>query len=133
MDYKGPRIIVKADWVDESGKDRRGCILTRGNTRPEVWAIVDMAVETAPDGCEVVEITEGWRPKIREGLDEHRLNNAFDFSLRHVAPAIEERRPIGDQWSARIQRRLREKYGAGYDVTCHGKGGNVHVHGELHP
>ena len=133
MPYKEPRIIIKADWKDESGRDRRGCILTRGNMRPEVWAIVEIAVETAPPGTGIVEVTEGWRPKIREGLDEHRLNNAFDFGLRHVAAEHEERRVIGDQWAARMQRRLREKYGPHYDVACHGKAWNVHIHGELHP
>lgn len=136
--HKGPRLLIKPDWIDGKRKPRRGCILTQGNTRPEVWAIVQAAMATAPEGLDVVEVTEGWRD-IRDTLDFHELNNAFDFSLRRLCEALgiensyANRYREGTRWAARMQAWLREHVGPGYDVECHGEGANVHVHGELHP
>lgn len=137
MTHKGPRLVIKADWHDgEMG--RRGCILTQGNTRPEVWAIVQAAMVTAPDGLTIVEVSEGYR-SIRDTLDMHELNGAFDFSLRHVCAAdgitdsMHNRARIGVPWAARMQKYLRERWGPFYDVECHGAEWQIHIHGELHP
>jgi len=131
MPHKGPRLIIKADWKDGSGKDRRGCILTEGNTRPEVWAIVQSALRTAPHHMTEVIVSEGWRD-IRDTLDFHELNNAFDISLWGTSDDLEERRTIGDAWAARMRVDLIARQGVNYDVSCHGKDWNVHVHAELH-
>ena len=131
--HKGPRVIIKADWVDGSKRSRRGCILTEGNTRPEVWAIVQSAVRTAPHGTDTVTVSEGWR-KIRDTLDRHELNDAFDFSLNDVvAPDGAGRRVIGDAWAARMRIDLIARQGVNYTVLCHGADWNVHIHGSLSP
>jgi hypothetical protein len=132
MGYKGPRLIIKADWEDSTGKARRGCILTEGNTRPEVWAIVQSALRTAPHAMDAVTVSEGWR-KIRETLDRHELHDAFDFSLREVSDVEAERRTIGDAWAARMRVDLIARQGVNYYVTCHGANWNVHIHGSLSP
>ena len=135
--YKGPRLIIKADW-ERDGRPMRGCILTRGNTRPEVWAIVEAALATAPAGLAEVEVSEGWRD-IRDALDWHELNGAFDFSLRRVCAAarcadtVPHRRREGVRWANRMQDELADRYGPLYDVECHGEGWNIHIHAELHP
>ena len=135
--HKGPRLIIKADWT-KNGQPMRGCHLTQGNTRPEVWAIAQAAMATAPVGLDVVEITEGHR-EIRDTLDFHELNGAFDFSLRRVCEAVgllddvENRKRVGDAWAARMQVYLHDHLGPFYDVECHGDGWNIHIHGELHP
>lgn len=132
MPHKGPRLIIKADWVDGSEKKRRGCILTEGNTRPEVWAIVQSALRTAPVGMTEVIVSEGWR-NIRTTLDLHERNGAFDISLWGTSDDLEERRTIGDAWAARMRVDLIARQGFNYDVSCHGKDWNVHIHGEVDP
>ena len=132
MGYKGPRLIIKADWEDGGGNARRGCILTEGNTRPEVWAIVQSALRNAPHDMTEVIVSEGWR-KIRDTKDCHELNNAFDISLHGTSDDLDERRTIGDAWAARMRVDLINRMGVDYDVSCHGRSWNVHIHAELDP
>ncbi len=132
MGYKGPRLIIKADWEDGGGNARRGCILTAGNTRPEVWAIVQSALRTAPVGMTEVIVSEGWR-KIRDTLDFHERNEAFDISLRGTSDVLKDRRTIGDAWAARMRVDLIARMGVNYDVSCHGKEWKVHIHAEVDP
>ena len=127
--FEGPRLIIKADWTDGKGNPRRGCILTPGNTRPEVWAIVRSALRTAPPGLDAVTLSEGWR-HIREALDRHNTNDAFDISLREISDDLTIRTEEGHAWAGRIAVDLEYREEASYDIACHGEGWNVHIHGE---
>jgi hypothetical protein len=127
--FEGPRLIIKADWVDGKGNPRRGCILTPGNTRPEVWAIVRSALRTAPHGLEAVTLSEGWR-HIRETLDRHNTNDGIDISLRDISDDLNIRTEAGHAWAGRIADDLEHREEASYDIACHGEGWNVHIHGE---
>jgi hypothetical protein len=127
--FDGPRLIIKPDWTDDRGNPRRGCILTPGNTRPEVWAIVRSALRTAPPGLDAVTLSEGWR-HIRETLDRHNMNDAFDISLRDISGVLAIRTEAGHAWAGRIADDLECREEASYDIECHGEGWNVHIHGE---
>lgn len=127
--YVGPRLIIKADWTDARGNPRRGCILTAGNTRPEVWAIVRAALRTSPPGLQSVTLSEGFR-YIRETLDRHNTNDAFDISLRDISDDLTIRTEEGHAWAGRIAVDLEYREEASYDIACHGEDWNVHIHGE---
>jgi hypothetical protein len=121
----GPRIIFKDDRDSSIG---RGCILYAAHLRPEVIAIVRAAALEAPEGLEVITISEGWRD-IRERRDLHEEARAFDISLNGIPGPDEIREAVGDDWGARIAKRL----GGDYDVIVHGEGSNLHIHVELDP
>ncbi len=111
------RLIIKADWQDGE-RDRRGCILTQEHLQnPMVMLILDVALETAPAGMDVI-VTEGWRD-IRDTPDAHERFHAFDFSLGDLSIVG------GKRWADDMGAKL----GDDYYVVCHGP--NWHVHAQI--
>lgn len=111
-------------------KVKDGVILRSAHLRPHMTAIVQAALDTAPnlsDGAVV--ITSAKRPDTG-GRSLHPKCGAFDFRCRSiVARSQTERIDKAEDWAGRIQMKL----GDDYDVIAHGDGDNLHVHAEYDP
>lgn len=123
---RGPRVIFKDD---RDSSINRGCVIYQGMLRPEIMCMVAAAAETAPDGMEEMNVSEGWR-FVRSDRDLHEELRAWDISARGVPAQDDDHLEVEmAEWAARIQAKL----GPAYTVVVHDTGSGLHIHIELDP
>jgi len=123
---RGPRIIFKDDRDSSIG---RGCVIYQGMLRPEIMCMVAAAAETAPDGMEEMNVSEGWR-SVRNYRDLHEDQRAWDISARGVVAVDDDELLYWmEMWADNIQ----EQLGPPYTVVVHDTGSGLHIHIELDP
>lgn len=119
MDDFGPRIIVKDDRDSTIG---RGCVTYAWHYRPEIAAIPRAAAASAPMGCALVRLTEGYR-NIRDTADDHEDFNAFDITAESQG-GMRVTRLQYDEMAYRMKLFL----GPDYGYKVHGERLGLHIH-----
>lgn len=107
---------------------KAGVILSAAHLRPHMTEILRVALLTAPDLTDgTVTVTEANRD-IRDSLDFHELNLAFDLRCKNIVASDQpDREARGHSWAEAMKQQLGEEY----DIIAHGSGDSFHIHAEF--